>query len=711
MAAPATQRIGTRFGTKGRYWAAGFHTGVDFLTPTGTTLRAPADSKIIFAGRGGWGAAYGIHVIGECKGTDGKTYRWITAHMSSEVVPAGQQVKLGQTLGRSGATGNVTGPHCHFEVRAYNRSARDGVFGYWDHVNPAVVLNVTATAPSKPSTNKMDPAAYFTGAKGAHITWLGERLVAHGFGKHYTTGPGPSWGEADRLNVRAFQFAQGWTGDSADGFPGALTLTKLAAAVPVAPVPEVPVEIIPRSMWTSEPNGREDRPLDVAKVTGFTIHYPADGDVTYSEYTQAQVASLLAAYRRHHVDGNDWVDIGYNYAIDQRGRVWFLTGDTVGAHAGEAGNPATIGVLFIVGDTEEPSAVAVEAFRQLRAAKLTRFPKATKVQGHRQVPGNLTSCPGGPLMALIADGQFVKAPLKTTPPKPVQVPPAQFGQRVMVLNVNKNRITPTGTNKDSVGAFTDVKKGRGYSDRLPLLAAKVKRVRASLVLTQEAGKYADGDAFAAELGPQFKSILHGDGRGDLTNAIVPDIKKRRIVAEGSFTTSSSPNHHNVATWVVLEDIGTGIRVVVGDTHEEYRAGGTTKAGNQYDKTREAQTKKFLTELVKIGKQFGTNRVLAGGDYNSDAEQPYDGPGRAAKALGFQDAEKVSPVRFNEKYGTTFDVDGVDPRISGRHIDRVFVLNLKITEWGIDIVLNSAGKLTKPHATDHHGVWIECTATK
>jgi GH25 family lysozyme M1 (1,4-beta-N-acetylmuramidase) len=65
--------------------------------------------------------------------------------------------------------------------------------------------------------------------KGAHITWLGKRLVAHGFAKHYNVGPGPNWGAADRANVKDFQLAQGWRGNDADGYPGPETLRRLAA--------------------------------------------------------------------------------------------------------------------------------------------------------------------------------------------------------------------------------------------------------------------------------------------------------------------------------------------------------------------------------------------------------------------------------------------------------------------------------------------------
>lgn len=83
------------------------------------------------------------------------------------------------------------------------------------------------------SVNKMDPSAYFIGAHGDHVTWLGEQLVAHGFGGRYLEGPGPDFSETDRLNVADFQKAQGWTGADADGFPGAQSLALLA----VDPIP------------------------------------------------------------------------------------------------------------------------------------------------------------------------------------------------------------------------------------------------------------------------------------------------------------------------------------------------------------------------------------------------------------------------------------------------------------------------------------------
>ncbi|GAA3839030.1 peptidoglycan-binding protein [Streptomyces chiangmaiensis] len=71
------------------------------------------------------------------------------------------------------------------------------------------------------------PGMFRPGADNPYITRLGRRLIEKGFGKHYTEGPGPRWGELDRRSVEAFQRAQGWRGGAADGFPGPETWRRL----------------------------------------------------------------------------------------------------------------------------------------------------------------------------------------------------------------------------------------------------------------------------------------------------------------------------------------------------------------------------------------------------------------------------------------------------------------------------------------------------
>ncbi|MER6849956.1 peptidoglycan-binding protein [Streptomyces flaveolus] len=70
-------------------------------------------------------------------------------------------------------------------------------------------------------------AMFRPGADNPYVTQLGGQLVKKGFGKHYTSAPGPRWGEADRRNVEAFQRAQGWRGGAVDGYPGPETWRRL----------------------------------------------------------------------------------------------------------------------------------------------------------------------------------------------------------------------------------------------------------------------------------------------------------------------------------------------------------------------------------------------------------------------------------------------------------------------------------------------------
>ncbi|PBC60018.1 peptidase [Streptomyces sp. Tue6028] len=102
--------VGTSYKVAGSMWSSGYHTGVDFVVPTGTTIKSIAAGTVVSAG---WGGAYGNQVV--IQHADGKYSQY--AHMSALSVSAGQTVTPGQQIGLSGATGNVTGPHLHFEIR------------------------------------------------------------------------------------------------------------------------------------------------------------------------------------------------------------------------------------------------------------------------------------------------------------------------------------------------------------------------------------------------------------------------------------------------------------------------------------------------------------------------------------------------------------------------------------------------------------------
>jgi murein DD-endopeptidase MepM/ murein hydrolase activator NlpD len=110
LVAPVNAPIGTPYHAAGAYWSKGYHTGVDFLVPTGTSVKAIEAGHVVSAG---WGGSYGYQVV--IRHADGRYSQY--GHLSAISVKAGQTVAAGQRIGRSGATGNATGPHLHFEVR------------------------------------------------------------------------------------------------------------------------------------------------------------------------------------------------------------------------------------------------------------------------------------------------------------------------------------------------------------------------------------------------------------------------------------------------------------------------------------------------------------------------------------------------------------------------------------------------------------------
>lgn len=104
------------------YWSG--HLGIDIAAADGAPLYAADSGLVVYAGSIGGG--YGLMIMID----HGNGYHTLYAHLSEIHVKCGQSVTQGQLIGRTGNTGNSTGPHLHFEVR-YNG-------GY---VNPWYVLN------------------------------------------------------------------------------------------------------------------------------------------------------------------------------------------------------------------------------------------------------------------------------------------------------------------------------------------------------------------------------------------------------------------------------------------------------------------------------------------------------------------------------------------------------------------------------------------
>ena len=101
---------GTAYGAKGSLWSGGTHTGDDYPTPIGTPVQAAMGGTVVNTSPG---ADYGKTVEID----HGNGYQTLYGHLSQVLVSVGQTVTKGQIIAKSGDTGNVTGPHLHFEVR------------------------------------------------------------------------------------------------------------------------------------------------------------------------------------------------------------------------------------------------------------------------------------------------------------------------------------------------------------------------------------------------------------------------------------------------------------------------------------------------------------------------------------------------------------------------------------------------------------------
>ncbi|MEQ8332996.1 peptidoglycan DD-metalloendopeptidase family protein [Nisaea sp.] len=107
-----TSGFGRRKDPINKRWA--LHAGMDMSGPRKQEVMAAAPGKVIRAHRE---AFYGRIV--EIDHGNNITTRY--AHLSSIAVKAGQQVGLGEVVGRMGNSGRSTAPHLHYEVRFKNK--------------------------------------------------------------------------------------------------------------------------------------------------------------------------------------------------------------------------------------------------------------------------------------------------------------------------------------------------------------------------------------------------------------------------------------------------------------------------------------------------------------------------------------------------------------------------------------------------------------
>ena len=111
---PVRGPINSDFGARRSFWRRQFHTGIDIAASRGTPVRAPMGGTVTFAG---WRGGYGRTIIID----HGGEFRTLYGHLSRVGVRRGQRVESGAAIGATGASGNASGPHLHYEILAKGR--------------------------------------------------------------------------------------------------------------------------------------------------------------------------------------------------------------------------------------------------------------------------------------------------------------------------------------------------------------------------------------------------------------------------------------------------------------------------------------------------------------------------------------------------------------------------------------------------------------
>jgi hypothetical protein len=115
-----------------------FHTGIDIGADWGKPIRATADGVVI---KSGWEEGYGKLVIIN----HGFGYSSLYGHMSEILVKEGDTICRNQIIGRIGATGRATGPHCHYEVWRFGKTVNPYSYMVVDNTDtPQMAQNTNA---------------------------------------------------------------------------------------------------------------------------------------------------------------------------------------------------------------------------------------------------------------------------------------------------------------------------------------------------------------------------------------------------------------------------------------------------------------------------------------------------------------------------------------------------------------------------------------
>ncbi|MGM0558484.1 MAG: peptidoglycan recognition protein family protein [Myxococcota bacterium] len=155
--------------------------------------------------------------------------------------------------------------------------------------------------------------------------------------------------------------------------------------------------VIPRADWGArDPDRVCGSAHDPYRMSIHHTYLPADDG--------GDPAAAMRSIQAYHIDSNGWCDIGYHFVVSQSGNIYQgrSSEQRTGAHVGGQ-NTGNIGICLIGDFTSQtpqqqqltPTADIVRWVGDTYGIGFDR----NSVKGHREWPGQSTSCPGGNLLA------------------------------------------------------------------------------------------------------------------------------------------------------------------------------------------------------------------------------------------------------------------------------------------------------------------------
>ncbi|MGF1681800.1 peptidoglycan DD-metalloendopeptidase family protein [Photobacterium minamisatsumaniensis] len=111
------RRVTSHFNPKRQHPVTGRvspHNGTDYATPVGSPVYSIGDGKVVVVRNHPYAGKYLVI-------EHNNIYKTRYLHLSKFFVQKGQEIKRGEKIALSGATGRITGPHLHFELLVRNR--------------------------------------------------------------------------------------------------------------------------------------------------------------------------------------------------------------------------------------------------------------------------------------------------------------------------------------------------------------------------------------------------------------------------------------------------------------------------------------------------------------------------------------------------------------------------------------------------------------